>query len=240
MSKFYYLVFGLFMLSCGDSSSSEEKASVNSQKEEIEMAHGKFTGSFVGSFGNNKITIQIKSIENGKVEGRSIVAGNDRQFAGTYSKIDGGYAFIANEPGDNKDDGQFKFELYDADPNALRGSWSSFKSPDNIKNYVLVKKEFVYQSNVGMYPEASNRMLDDSDLNSLSLSELGTMRNEIFARHGYSFKKKEYRQIFEKYDWYVPVSTSVDAELTQIEKANVTKIKEFESYYNNYGEFDAR
>jgi pyridoxine 5'-phosphate synthase PdxJ len=66
------------------------------------------------------------------------------------------------------------------------------------------------------------------------------MRNEIYARHGYSFKKLEYRQIFEKYDWYVPVSTNVDAELTPIEKANITKIQEFENYYNDYGEFDGR
>jgi hypothetical protein len=66
------------------------------------------------------------------------------------------------------------------------------------------------------------------------------MRNEIFARHGYSFKKAEYRDIFEKYDWYVPVSTNVEGELNQIERANVTKIKEYESYYNDYGSFDAR
>ena len=176
--------------------------------------------------------------ENGKIEGRSIVAGNDRPFSGTYSNIDGGFAFIANEPGDHKDDGQFKFDLYDSDPNTLRGSWASKEGKS--KDYVLVRKEFVYQANVGMYPEGSNRILENSDLEMLALRELGIMRNEILARHGYSFKKMDYRQIFEKFDWYAPISTNVNAELTQIERTNVSKIKEYESYYNDYGDFDGR
>lgn len=238
MRRLFYLVLGLFMFSCGDGNNSEEKSVVDSPKKEVEVQHGKFTGSFVGAFGNNKITIQIKTMENGTLEGRSIVAGNDRPFSGTYSKIDGGYAIVANEPGDQKDDGQFKFDLYDSDPNTLRGSWTSNRG--NSKNYVLVRKEFVYQSNVGMYPEGSNRILENSDLEMMSLRELGVMRNEIFARHGYSFKKAEYRDIFEKYDWYVPVSTNVDGELNQIERANVTKIKEYESYYNDFGDFGGR
>jgi hypothetical protein len=240
MRKLVYLFLGCFMFSCGDSAPSEVKSDADSGNKESEVTHGKFTGSFVGAFGNNKITIQIATIENGKVEGRSIVAGNDRPFSGTYSKIDGGYSFVANEPGDNKDDGQFNFELYDSDPNTLRGSWRPNNKPANKKDYVLIRKQFVYQANVGMYPEASNRLLEGSDLEMLSLMQLGEMRNEIFARHGYSFKKLEYRQLFEKYDWYVPVSTNVEADLTQIEKANVAKIKEYESYYKDLGEFDAR
>ena len=238
MRNLFCLGLALFMLSCGNSDSSEEKSIIDSPKQELEMPLGKFNGSYVGSFGNNKITIQIKSVENGRIEGRSIVAGNDRSFSGTYSTIDGGYAIIANEPGDHKDDGQFKFELYDSDPNTLRGSWTS--NQGNSKNYVLVRKEFVYQSNVGMYPEGSNRILENSDLEMMSLMELGVMRNEIFARHGYSFKKAKYREIFEKYDWYAPISTNVEGELNQIERANITKIKEYESYYNDYGNFDAR
>jgi len=238
MRILFYLVFGLFMFACGSSTSSEDTATVDSPKKEVKMPNGKFNGSYVGSFGNNKITIQIKSIENGKIEGRSIVAGNDRPFSGTYSNIDGGFAFIANEPGDHKDDGQFKFDLYDSDPNTLRGSWASKEGKS--KDYVLLRKEFVYQANVGMYPEGSNRILQNSDLETLALRELGIMRNEIFARHGYSFKKMDYRQIFEKFDWYAPISTNVDAELTQIERTNVSKIKEYESYYNDYGDFDGR
>ena len=238
MRNLFCLGLALFMLSCGNSDSSEEKSIIDSPKQELEMPLGKFNGSYVGSFGNNKITIQIKSVENGRIECKSIVAGNDRPFSGTYSKIDGGYAFVANEPGDHKDDGQFKFDLYDSDPTTLRGSWTS--NQGNSKTYTLSRKEFVYQANVGMYPEASTRILDSYDLEMMSARDLGIMRNEIFARHGYSFKKLEYRQIFEKFDWYAPISTNVESELTQIERTNVSKIKEFESYYNDYGEFEAR
>src|SRR4051812_26676789 len=42
-------------------------------------------GSYVGAFGDNKITLLITKAGAGSVSGRSIVGGNDRPFEGTLS-----------------------------------------------------------------------------------------------------------------------------------------------------------
>ena len=68
--------------------------------------------------------------------------------------------------------------------------------------------------------------------------ELEIIRNTIFARHGYAFKKKSYRQFFDFVDWYIPVSNNVANKLTSIEKANINLLERFEQYAkDNYDSF---
>ena len=62
------------------------------------------------------------------------------------------------------------------------------------------------------------------------------MRNEIFARHGYCFKKKNLRELFEDKDWYIPNTVDVKKDLTDIEKKNIALIKRFEKYAEEYGD----
>jgi len=62
------------------------------------------------------------------------------------------------------------------------------------------------------------------------------MRQEIFARHGYCFSKKEFRQRFENEDWYVPDTTDIRGRLTDIEKKNIALIKRYEKYAEEYGD----
>ena len=92
---------------------------------------------------------------------------------------------------------------------------------------------------MGQYPEASTRLLNSGDVNNLIKDELRVMRNEVYARHGYCFKLPEVRQMFEGYDWYMPVSTDVRMKLTSIEQKNEKLIKQFEKYaaesYDDYG-----
>src|SRR5690349_3465369 len=80
-------------------------------------------GSFVGAFGENKIRILITKAQAGIIEGRSIVGGNDRPFKGTISEKDGIFQIEAREPGDDPNDGVFKFEFARNSPNTLEGSW---------------------------------------------------------------------------------------------------------------------
>jgi hypothetical protein len=65
------------------------------------------------------------------------------------------------------------------------------------------------------------------------------MRNEIYARHGYSFKMKEVRRYFDQQDWYMPISTDVRTQLSTVEVKNEKIIKNFEKYaeesYDDYG-----
>jgi hypothetical protein len=66
--------------------------------------------------------------------------------------------------------------------------------------------------------------------------DLEFMRNEIFARHGYCFAKKDLRQMFENEDWYVPNTVDIRGFLTDTEKKNIALIKRYEKYADEYGD----
>src|SRR5689334_5797066 len=78
-------------------------------------------GSFVGSFGDNKITLLITKADKGLVEGRSIVAGNNRPFSGTIKEDEGVYIINAKEPGDDTNDGMFAFKIASDNPDVVEG-----------------------------------------------------------------------------------------------------------------------
>ena len=193
-------------------------------------------GSYVGQFGDNKITLLITKAGNGEVSGRTIVGGNDRPFDGTLSLTDGSYNVEAREPGDHKDDGTFKFIIAAADPSELKGTWKANDAKRPEKSYTLERKKFEYRPDVGNWPEASQRLLKTADVENLPASELAFMRNEIFARHGYCFAKKEFRQQFENEEWYVPNTVDIKGFLTEIEKKNIALIKRYEKYAEEYGD----
>ncbi len=83
-------------------------------------------GSFVGPFGDNKITILITTAEGDSVKGRSIVAGNDRPFMGVKVLENGLYKIHAIEPGDDPHDGVFDFTLPETDPTVITGKWQPY------------------------------------------------------------------------------------------------------------------
>ena len=196
----------------------------------------KVLGSYVGPFGDNKITLLITKIGGNAVSGRTIVGGNDRPFDGTFSVENAVYTVVANEPGDHKDDGIFRFAVSTADPNELKGTWRANDPKRPEKSYTLERRQFEYRANVGDYPQASTRVLKTSDVENLSKEELELMRNEIFARHGYCFSKKDLRQQFENEAWYVPNTVDIKGYLTDTEKKNIVLIKRYEKYAEDYGD----
>lgn len=196
----------------------------------------KILGSFVGAFGDNKITLLITRAEGDSVAGRSIVGGNDRPFAGTMTLQNGVYTIFAKEPGDHKDDGAFNFTIEETNPDEVKGSWTPNDKKRPTKDYSLTRREFKYNAEVGSYPEASKRLLKAEDVENLMKEDLEFMRNEIFARHGFCFKKKHLRQQFENEDWYVPDTVDIKGRLTEIEKKNIALIKRYEKYAEEYGD----
>lgn len=101
-----------------------------------------------------------------------------------------------------------------------------------VNEYYRTASESVYTLN------ASKNKLKESDLKNLKKLDLEIIRNTIFARHGYSFKKRSVRQFFDQVDWYVPMNNNVDGELTQLEKDNIVLLKKFEKYAeDNYDTF---
>ncbi|ATN07317.1 MULTISPECIES: YARHG domain-containing protein [Chryseobacterium] len=86
---------------------------------------------------------------------------------------------------------------------------------------------------------ASKQKLTEKDLKNLRKLDLEIIKNSVFARHGYSFKKETYRNFFEQTDWYIPVSNNVDNELSPLEKENVALLNRFTQYaedkYDSFG-----
>ncbi len=152
----------------------------------------------------------------------------------------------------------------------LEGNWiSNHKKLDvTERKYNLYKKDFSYDpqnqlpENVqwaelyGSNPKFPDRVeqltsevtkyngstteLKKEDLQNLYKGDLEIIRNAIYARHGYSFKTRRVRFIFDQFvPWYMPVSTDVRNELTELEKKNIDLIKRFEEhaekYYDEYG-----
>ena len=77
----------------------------------------------------------------------------------------------------------------------------------------------------GRWPWTSERMIRPGELASLSLGELELMRNEIYARHGWIFRRPDLQNYFGSQPWYRPRSDNayysnqqVEAELTPIER----------------------
>ena len=86
---------------------------------------------------------------------------------------------------------------------------------------------------------ASKQKLTEKELKNLRKLDLEIIKNSVFARHGYSFKKETYRNFFEQTDWYIPVSNNVDSELSPMEKENVALLNRFIKYaedkYDSFG-----
>jgi YARHG domain len=80
---------------------------------------------------------------------------------------------------------------------------------------------FKYVPSVGKYPMASLKMLNDSDLNGISVQDLKIMRNEIFARHGLIFQPGSLNTYFSAQQWYHPAFSEIGGKLTKIEKHNI-------------------
>jgi hypothetical protein len=187
---------------------------------------------------SNKITLFIDQMEGGEMFGYSVCAGNDRPFKGVYTEDGDKITATLKEPGDNKFDGIFDLVI-SKNPLSFTGKWTPFNPGQPGRHYTLTRKNFVYNPAAGKYPESSAKLLTSEDVNNLYKDDLRYMRNEIYARHGYSFKLKEVREWFDNEDWYMPVSTDVRKKLTAIEIKNEKFIKQFEKYaedsYDDYG-----
>ena len=86
----------------------------------------------------------------------------------------------------------------------------------NDDNYDLVVLEKVYD-------EVINRG-NEAYLNNFSSDELAIIRNTLYAKNGYKFKKKEYQEYFGEKSWYNPTTSSQNILTKQEEKlANIIK-----------------
>ena len=82
----------------------------------------------------------------------------------------------------------------------------------------------------GKYPQASDRLLTDSDISGLDKHELLIMKNEIYARYGYIFHYDKFCiEYFSNQPWYHGQVNDVSTKLTNIENLNIALIIKYEN-----------
>ena len=89
----------------------------------------------------------------------------------------------------------------------------------NDDNYDLIVLDKVYD-------EVINRG-NEAYLNNFSSDELAIIRNTLYAKNGYKFKKKEYQEYFGEKSWYNPTTSSQNI-LTKNEEKLANIIKKYE------------
>ena len=97
------------------------------------------------------------------------------------------------------------------------------------KNVALIRQFEMNQSapQAGfLFADSDRRLLTAQELKSLGKTELRNARNEIYARRGRKFVRKEVSSYFTQFDWYRPQFGEV--ELTFLEAQNVALIQKFE------------
>jgi antitoxin component YwqK of YwqJK toxin-antitoxin module len=99
---------------------------------------------------------------------------------------------------------------------------------DKIRKEIENIKELESSTFPGIYPQSSERILTESDLEELSGFELRLMRNEIYARYGRKFKSSDLNAYFNSQFWYQPLYDDVYSSLSDLEKYNIKFIKSYE------------
>jgi hypothetical protein len=77
----------------------------------------------------------------------------------------------------------------------------------------------------GKYPFVSSRLIDESEVASITEEELTVMINEVYARYGLNFTDRKLREYFKKQSWYKGRYTNVDKYLQGIEEKNLLLLK---------------
>jgi Caspase domain/YARHG domain len=77
-----------------------------------------------------------------------------------------------------------------------------------------------------IFVDSDRRLLTSDEVAPLSKEQLRIARNEIYARRGRKFVRREVREYFEQFGWYDPRFGEI--ELTYVEQKNVDLIRGFE------------
>ena len=100
------------------------------------------------------------------------------------------------------------------------------ETPDNLKNCVAQQK-IIDERDVSWMLQ--NHLLDTHYLGRFSKPQLRLMRNEILARHGWTFQAKDLRQHFGRQPWYKPVADNNSITLGIVELTNLQLLKSEEA-----------
>lgn len=109
-----------------------------------------------------------------------------------------------------------------------QASYVASRNMEFRKSHTKPFTPYVYNGTPGDYPQASDRLLTEEDLQGMGTKELCLMRNEIMARHGYTFQSKDLVKHFNAFPWYSALFRNVEKSLSEIELKNIDFIKAHE------------
>lgn len=100
--------------------------------------------------------------------------------------------------------------------------WAEFQpiTTDGTFGKAIRKKEGLYRE----YFKYSYKVAKLSELSRKTEEELGVIKNEIYASHGYIFKTALWKKYFIDKAWYQPLKEDVSEELSEVEKKNIELI----------------
>ncbi|WPO79113.1 YARHG domain-containing protein [Flavobacterium sp. KACC 22761] len=163
MKNLLYLVAAILLFSCN---SKEKKMTQNENiNNEGKELYTHLYASWVGIFNIEErdttklyieeptlINILIKKITESEVTGQRIIAGKSRPLKGSVRRTGNTFYFTLKEPGDDKNDGTYNFEI--KNDSILVGTWTANDPKKEVtkRSYTLSKKVFKYDPNV-MLPE---------------------------------------------------------------------------------------
>lgn len=80
----------------------------------------------------------------------------------------------------------------------------------------------------------SKEILKNELVENLTKADLYILRNLVYAKHGMIFKNDKLREFFMRQSWYIPVSSNVISNLTEIERKNIDLIERYEQNAKEY------
>lgn len=110
------------------------------------------------------------------------------------------------------------------------GGYSNFEDDTDPKFFTSSRGADDYNASV--------TLLTKEQVANLTKGDLILLRSYIYARHGYSFKRPDFREYFEQLKWYLPISPYLVGDLTDIEIKNIELLTRYEknskAYYNEF------
>lgn len=74
--------------------------------------------------------------------------------------------------------------------------------------------------------KCSSEIIDENNLQSLDSYALKILKNEIYARKGYTFSNQDYSNYFKKFAWYKPLNNNENIKFSDIETKNIEIINQ--------------
>lgn len=105
------------------------------------------------------------------------------------------------------------------------------EDPIDAAPSIREQKEIQEPSGEGYEEVLSERKLVESDLKGKTKKDLEILRNSIYAKYGYKFKREDLLNYFSQFSWYNPITrdmSEVYNSMSDVEKYNIDFIKKHE------------